>query len=290
MRYFWVVIAGFFLSIQVFAKDESSYAFIADAGVWNSKTQSVRDSIHSAGISKIIMAGDNIYDTRQSYSDVWKSWFNSGFQFPVVAIGNHSRGYAEEMQFFNMPGEFYSWVDSNARFLVLNSDHEDTADRQAVWLAQELEQAHEQFIFIVYHHSPVTLTTRHFWQEKKRFHEATVPVILKHQSKITAILVGHDHIASLVDFAGLPLVVSGSVFESRQSLPVDSQEHGFSFKTQWLFRAESYWTRLDLSASSGEVWLSFVRANSQEVSCRARIQPKPIVLHARCFQTGSPIR
>ncbi|MBU6375760.1 MAG: metallophosphoesterase, partial [Bdellovibrionales bacterium] len=244
------------------------------------------DSIRTAGIFQVIMAGDNIYDTSQSYGQVWGPWLDTGFQFPVVAIGNHTRGYSEEVTFFRTPGEFYSWTSAGARFLVLNSDREDSADSQARWLSEQLKSAQEKIIFLVYHHPPVTLTARHSWTEKRRFHEATLPVILANRKKISAILVGHDHITSLTEFGEIPVVVSGAVHESIPTSPVNSLQRGYPVSTRWLFRDGFYWTRMDVDGSTGSVGLSFVRSNPDEVSCTARIQPRPMVLSENCYQSG----
>ncbi|MGZ3653399.1 MAG: metallophosphoesterase family protein [Bdellovibrionota bacterium] len=263
-----------------------SFGIIADAGSWTDHSREVRNSLLKSGISHLILPGDNLYNTNETYDSVWSHWSKMGFQFSVVALGNHTGGYAKEMGYFAKPGEYYSVDSGPSQFLVLNSDNLTNVPAQMAWLEAALSASSAQFLFIVFHHPPVTLSSRHSWNEKAEFQEALLPILLRYQGKITGVLVGHDHLASLVDLGGIPLVVSGAVFESLSAPPVRNEQRRLNVETRWTYRGGYYWTRLDLNADTGEAWINFVRADHDEVSCSARIRPLPMLLRPNCAATG----
>jgi len=245
------------------------YAVVADAGNWNDLSKSVRNSIEKAGIHGLILPGDNLYDPFTQYDEVWSHWVKDGFKFDAVAIGNHNLGYKKEIKYFRMPGEFYSVnVAPQVRFVVLNSDNVDNAAAQAEFLANTLIKAPEKFIFIVYHHPSYTISDRHPWTEKGPFQKAIRTVIWKYRSKISALLLGHDHIASVVSFNDLPAIISGAVWELKNVSPVDYTDQGVHVKTQWLYDQKNpHWTHLSVDTTKGTFTLHFVRAVDSQVTC-----------------------
>ncbi len=267
------------------------YAIVGDAGLVNDDHSLVRRSVKKAGVSALILPGDNLYETKQGYASIWNSWKERGFTFDVVAIGNHSAGYREEIRYFGMPDEAYSRVKGPARFIVLNSDNEKTVAAQLRFLNHELETAREPYVFIVYHHPTFTVSDRHNWYERKEFQLGLRRTLAERANRVTALIVGHDHIASLVSVSGVPMIVSGAVHESLPTQPRDYAEGPFKVETVWLFRNEAHWARLDVR--SDEVRVSFVHAASDQVVCAARIAPRPIRPHENCARTTSkakPVR
>ena len=194
---------------------EQTFGIIGDAGRATANAKSVRESLARAGVLELILPGDNLYSG--TYQSVWQSWRNLNFQFPVVAIGNHNDGYPSEMSYFGMPAEYYSKVIDGVHFLVLNSDNNQSGRTQAAWLDGQLENATENLIFLVYHHPSYKISSVHTWTEKKEFQLAIRPIIWKHRHKLTALIVGHDHLASVLHFNDLPVILSGAVQEDRQS-------------------------------------------------------------------------
>lgn len=275
-----IAIISFLISFTVFP-DVSTFGIIGDAGNWNANSKSVRDSLIIDRVTNLILPGDNIYDLNLDYEDIWKNWIIKGFKFPVVAIGNHTKGYAEEMRFFSMPDEFYSKHIENIHFIVLNSDNNRTAQQQAAFLKTELENSRNKFIFIVYHHPPFSI--RHQWQERKDFQLATRPILIEFKEKITAVLVGHDHIASLIQMDTIPVIVSGAVFESFRIPWIDTSLGELGIKTKWSSSGGYYWTRLDVDKARNQVWINFVGTAGERVKCSARIFPQPILLKNNCF-------
>src|SRR4051794_15662267 len=89
-----------------------TFAVIGDAGKINSNADSVRESIQRQKVHRLILPGDNLY--HKTYTKVWQAWRDLSMTFDVVAIGNHNDGYAEEVRYFDMPGEYYSKVIDSA--------------------------------------------------------------------------------------------------------------------------------------------------------------------------------
>ncbi len=248
-----------------------SYAVIGDAGLWNAKTRGVRDSIHRADIHDLVMPGDNLYRGR-SYDTHWAPWREKGFTFPVVAIGNHNGGYAEEIEYFGMPGEFYSvHPEPGVLFIVLNSDNTRSIRRQTEFLRKELTQAREKLIFVVFHHPFATISPRHEWEEKEDFHLSTTPLLLAWRNKITAVLLGHDHLATWFEMDGLQAFVSGAAHEVLATQPVTGRQRGLRIKTQCLLGSQPSWLRLETDPKNGIAHFDFIRAQDDTIQCSASL-------------------
>lgn len=263
-----------------------SYGVLGDAGKTNRWVKTVRSSLKKAGVSRLVLPGDNIYSFWRSYAGVWEPWREMGFTFDVVALGNHNKGYDREMAYFQMPGEYFSVVQEDARFIVLNSDRESSVEEQGEFLEQELSAAREKFVFIVYHHPTFTVSKFHDWQEKYDFQLMIRPLISKYRDRITALLVGHDHIATVVDLGGVPMIVSGAAADARAGKRVSVRESGVEIRTRWLAEKGIYWARLDLSAEEDAAWISFYREDKAPgLVCKARIFPAPVIYDQNCQRT-----
>ncbi|MBY0383705.1 metallophosphoesterase [bacterium] len=254
----------FFISITTFAQNE--FAIIGDAGRQNSNSQSVMRSILEFGVTQLVMPGDNLYNS--TYEKVWQPWINENFEFSVVAIGNHNSGYSKEVQFFKMPNEYYKKSLGFADFLVLNSDNTNNIKEQITWLEQELQTA-GPLVFLVYHHPTYTISKVHNWTEKKSFQQSLSPLLKKYRAKITALIVGHDHLASLIHFGDLPVILSGAVQEVRNDAPVDYVVDGTRIKTEWYFDETPHWARLRVSSTSATV--DFIKASNHQIQCTVEL-------------------
>ena len=252
------------------AAADLQFAITADAGKTNANSVSTRASIKRAGVLDLILPGDNLYES--TYSEVWSPWTADGFRFSVTAIGNHGRSYAEEMQFFGMPSEFYAkQFEGIVRFIVLNSDNESTSSQQAAFLQNQLENATERFVFLVYHHPSYTLSHRHNWEEKRTFQLAIRPILANYRDKITAILVGHDHLALLAQFGDIPVIVSGAIWETRDDSPINNTQQGVAITTQWFYDRHPYWAKLSVPDHGNSTVVQYIRSSDDEVRCSASI-------------------
>ena len=249
-----------------------SFGVLSDAGKDNKNTRLVRESMMKTSVREMVMAGDNVYLPHESYSEPWGPWKVAGFVFEVVAIGNHNLGYEKEISYFQLPGEFYSKTyDNEVRFIVLNSDNQSSGLQQAEWLDQELRAANEPFVFLVYHHPTYTLTREHSWREKEAFQKAVRPVIWKNRERLTSLIVGHDHLAEMVHFNDLPVIVSGAAWEMRSDLQPDNKQSGVSVVTEWTFDRTPHWARLDTDLQSGVATVHFIKAKGNKEVCTVRI-------------------
>ncbi len=259
-----------------------SYAIVGDAGIYNSTTTLLRKSLAASNMKQLIVPGDNLYIPTSSYPATWDVWKKEGFQFPLVAIGNHNNGYANEVAYFEMPAEYYYKESKGALFIVLNSDNERTATEQIAWVDKVLTQSQFPLNFIIYHHPTITIAA-HEWDEKKTFQLGMRQILKKHASKITSLLVGHDHVAGIYAIDGLPIVVSGASWESRVvKLPVKKDPQvvaeGYWASTKGGF----WWTKLDYNALTKEVYVHFNRFDKQTDVCTFRISPKPVSKSPGC--------
>ncbi len=247
------------------------FAIIGDAGLWNASAKLTRDSIARSGIQRTILPGDNLYSG--SYEGIWSNWTQLGFLFDVVAIGNHNGGYQQEINYFKMPGEYYSKVYPKlARFIVLNSDDTRNVKEQMAFLEKELMSATEANVFLVYHHPTYTLSGTHRWTEKQSFQLGIRPLIWKYRGIISGIMVGHDHLAMLAHFNDLPVILSGAAKSQRNDGPTNNVQDGVHVTTEWFFDKHPYWTKMTLNSNSNKVDIAFVRSSDDRESCTATIQ------------------
>lgn len=252
---------------SVAQSNPGEFAIIGDAGKTTSNSKKVRDSIIRQGVSELILPGDNLYSS--TYQSVWQPWTSAGMNYSIVAIGNHNGGYKSEMAFFQMPSEFYTKVIDGARFIVLNSDNNNTGSQQAAWLEQELSNSTEELVFLVYHHPSYTISKFHTWQEKAQFQKSIRPIIWKYRSKITALIVGHDHLASILHFNDLPVLLSGAVQEVRKDGPVNNTQDGIKIQTAWYFDSTPHWAKLTWDLSSRTAQVEYTRATDDTITCTA---------------------
>lgn len=246
------------------------YSLMGDAGNWTKKTKSQLDSMVRLGVKTLVMPGDNLYGG--TYQKQWDPWIKAGFKFDVVAIGNHNDGYPNEVAFFKMPGEYYSKsVPGLVRFVVLNSDNSKNVPAQMKFLEAELSAATEPFVFLVYHHPTFTISRSHFWTDRRAFQLALRPMLVKYRKTITAVIVGHDHLAALGHFGDLPYILTGASWEARSDSPVNNVQSGTNVSTDWFFDGTSYWVRLSFQGAGAarSAKAEYIRASDDKVRCTA---------------------
>ena len=258
-----------FLSLTLTA-EEMRFAVLGDAGRWNSNAKMVQSSIIKFDSKRLIMPGDNLYSG--TYEQHWSPWTNAGFTYDVIAIGNHNAGYAKEVKFFGMPGEYFSksYFNGDVQFIVLNSDNTKNVSTQMTWFEQSLKNSTAKQIFVVYHHPSLTIG-EHKWTEKKDFQIKIRALLKTYRSKITAVMVGHDHVAALINFDSLPVIVSGSSQSPDSGTPVNNVQEGVTVKSEIYLVAQPYWIQ---QVTSGEdvSEFNFIRAKDNKVICKAVIQ------------------
>ena len=260
-----------------------TFAIIGDAGVNNKYQEMVRESIIKSNVRELILPGDNLYDLSKTYEEVWGKWDRNFFNF-TTAIGNHHLSYEHELNFFNMPGEYYTKVISGVKFVILNSDNRDNVKEQLIFLNNELANHKEGHLFIMLHHPLVTISARHSWNEREELLRGAKKIINAYKGKVSGVISGHDHLATLVTFNNIPLIVSGAVFESRPFRPVNYRNsEGILVNTEWINKEGFYWVRLDVNKNSSGYWLNFVRADIDEVSCSIYVEKGKVFKQRNCL-------
>jgi hypothetical protein len=274
MRAWGVLCAALIVLCTTTSAEVFEYGIVGDAGRLNARVHSVRTSLLKAQITHLIMPGDNLYDAEKSYDEVWAPWRNDGFAFDLVCIGNHTKTYADEIQYFQMPGEYFAkQVSANVKFLVLNSDNEKTAQEQAAWFERELLASNEKFLFVMFHHPSYTLNWLHWSSEKLEFQNLIRPLLIKYRQKLTALIVGHDHIATYSEFGGLPVILSGATHDVRWGWAMDYNHRGLPIRTKWYFDFQPYWVRLTIDDTADYAKVEYLRAKDNKVRFAADLVP-----------------
>lgn len=250
--------------------EELKMAIIGDAGLWNSHSKALMNSILKYETKNLVMPGDNVYSG--TYEKAWSPWQEAKMSFDVIAIGNHNLGYAKEVKFFKMPAEYYSksYLNGSILYLVLNSDNVSSAVEQLSWFEQQLKNTTAQQIYVVYHHPSLTVGG-HKWTEKKNFQIKMRELLKKYRQKITAVIVGHDHVAALINFDSLPVIVSGSGQSPDNGTAVNNVQEGVQVRSMIYLTAQPYWVQ-QITSGGNVSEFNFIRAKDNKVLCKVVIE------------------
>lgn len=273
-----------FLTIPIFSfegKDlPTQIALFGDAGAIHPEVEATRDSIRKKNIKNVFLLGDNLYDSHLSYSDVWDSWKNTGLSFLGVTIGNHGLGTASELSYFNKQREFDSFEIDGVRWIILNSNNESNADEQLKWAQSIVSNSQGRPLFLALHHPFVSVTDHHHWEEKYEFQKKFRSFVKTNSEAISGIFSGHDHISAAFDVSGIPLIISGAIFERLKvpdHVPYDTD---FSVKNIWRYRGQTSWVRW--TSIHNEVWIEFIDGHRDSIICSIKLFPKPIRVARNC--------
>lgn len=264
----------FFLTSSVNAT-ELQFAIMGDAGRWNSNAQKLLASMVEFNVKKLIMPGDNLYEG--TYEKQWGEWKNAGFTFDVIALGNHHETYQAEIKFFQMPGEYFSKTFSfgEIQYLVLNSDNTSNVTKQMTWLKAQLAASTAKQVYLLYHHPTYKVGRYIPTEQKKNFQLKIRPILKTYRHKITALIVGHEHITSLMHFDTLPVIISGCTQSPRNEVPINNNQSGVRVRTAIHLDSEPFWVMQTISqdmtaADTSEFF--FIRGRDSKIMCRATIK------------------
>jgi 3',5'-cyclic AMP phosphodiesterase CpdA len=129
-----------------------------------------------------------------------------------ASLGNHDKTSNDSYKLFNMNGErYYSYVRSNVRFVVLDSNFLDP--RQLEWLERTLRSGNEPWKIAYFHHPLYSDGGRHGSEIELRV--KLEPLFVKYG--VNVVYSGHDHIYErLVPQKGITYFVAGASGELRQ--------------------------------------------------------------------------
>jgi Calcineurin-like phosphoesterase len=136
------------------------FAVIGDSGTGDPAQYQVAQQMmafHAKfAFGRVIMLGDDIYggqgppDLVQKFSLPYKALLDAGVKF-YAALGNHDDPTNRSYPLWNMGGErYYTYVEKNVRFFVLDSDQLDP--KQLVWLTDALKNSHDDWKICYFHH------------------------------------------------------------------------------------------------------------------------------------------
>lgn len=254
---------------------ELQFAIMGDAGRWNSNAQTLLASMAEFNVKKLIMPGDNLYTG--TYEQQWGEWKNAGFTFDVIALGNHHETYKAEIKFFQMPGEYFSKTFSfgEIQYLVLNSDNTANVTKQMTWLKAQLQASTAKQVYLVYHHPTYKVGRYVPTEQKKNFQLKIRPILKAYRHKITALMVGHEHITSLMHFDTIPVIISGCTQSPRNEVPINNTQSGVRVRTAIHLDSEPFWvmqtTPQDITATDTSEFF-FIRGRDSKIMCRATIK------------------
>ena len=243
-------------------KDSLQFAFLSDVHVKPTPAAEagMRKAFQHVNSLKekpefIINGGDAIMDAlaadkvkTQAQWDVWNKVLSAENRLPLYhVIGNHDawgwqvkdeaiktdplydKGWVIKQH--NMPGRFYSFVQKNWKFIVLDSAHENNGgyiskidETQYAWLEQELKNTSpEQNICIVSHIPIVSFCAAMFTDENLSNGDWRISRALLHTDsrKLTELfakyknirccLSGHIHLQDAVEYKGIQYYCNGAV-------------------------------------------------------------------------------
>lgn len=264
---------------------ELPFGIIGDTGRFNANAEILLNSMNQMNVKRLIMPGDNLYEG--TYEQQWGPWKQAGFTFDVIALGNHVETYAKEIAFFEMPGQYFSKTFSfgEIQYLVLNSDNTSNVTKQMTWLKTQLKASTAKQLYLVYHHPTYKVGRYVPTEQKKNFQLKIRPILKTYRHKITALIVGHEHITSLMHFDSLPVIISGSTQSPRDEVPINNTQSGVKVRTALHLDKEPFWVmqtvNKDITATDTSDFF-FIRGRDSKVMCRAMIKTGQPATH-ECY-------
>jgi 3',5'-cyclic AMP phosphodiesterase CpdA len=146
------------------------------------------------GFDTVIMLGDNMYGSQKpqdfvdKFEHPYKALLDAGVRF-FAALGNHDDQTNRSYKLFNMGGErYYTYVKSNVRFFVLDSDLLDP--KQLAWIEAALRDSHDEWKICYFHHPLYSDGRTHGSQVDLRV--VLEPLFIKYG--VNVVFSGHDHV------------------------------------------------------------------------------------------------
>jgi acid phosphatase len=178
--------------------DAQHWAVTADSGTGDEGQYAVAKAMatmHSQNkFDFALLGGDNIYNNgeiekiRAVFEKPYQPLLSTGVKFYAV-LGNHdirTHQGKDEIKYFQMPGNYYSFTKGAVSFFALDTNEVDEA--QLRWLDRALAQAKTPWK-VVYGHHPVYSSGMH-GSDPKLLHSLS-PVLKEYGVQLY--INGHDH-------------------------------------------------------------------------------------------------
>jgi len=203
------------------ARDSVKFAVIGDSGDGDPEQYQVANQMVASRATfvfdRVIMLGDNIYgrqtpnDLVQKFSKPYKALLDAGVKF-YASLGNHDAPENIKYPPFNMGGQrYYTYVEKNVRFFVLDSDILDP--KQVVWITEQLKNSREDWKICYFHHPLYSDGGTHGSSVDLRV--VLEPLFVA--AGVSVVFSGHDHIYErLKPQKGITYFVEGSSGQLRK--------------------------------------------------------------------------
>jgi hypothetical protein len=197
------------------------FAVIGDSGTGDSAQYQVAQQMvafHAKfAFDRVIMLGDDIYggqgppDLVRKFSMPYKALLDAGVKF-YASLGNHDDPANRSYPLWNMGGErYYTYVEKNVRFFVLDSDQLDP--KQLVWITDALKNSHDDWKICYFHHPLYSDGMTHGSSVDLRI--VLEPLFVA--DGVNVVFSGHDHIYErITPQKGITYFVSGSAGQLRK--------------------------------------------------------------------------
>ena len=147
----------------------------------------------------------------QKFEAPYRPLLEAGVRF-YASLGNHDNQSNRLYKPFNMDGErYYTFVNKNVRFFVLDSDYLDP--KQLAWLDGALKSSSDEWKICYFHHPLYSNGGRHGSQLDLRV--LLEPLFVRYG--VNVVFSGHDHIYErLKPQRGIQYFVSGAAGQVRK--------------------------------------------------------------------------
>ena len=198
--------------------DSVKFAVIGDNGTGGRPEYEIGQQMVAARarfpFNMVIMLGDNIYgrqdpqDFVAKFEQPYAALLRAGVRFRA-SLGNHDSQQNRFYPAFNMGGErYYTYVDKNVRFFVIDSNQMDP--KQLAWVDNALKESADDWKICYFHHPLYSDGGRHGSEVELRV--ILEPLFVKYG--VNLVLSGHDHIYErLTPQKGIAYFVAGSAGE-----------------------------------------------------------------------------
>jgi predicted phosphodiesterase len=214
---------GWRVSAQGLANSPGSvkFAVIGDNGTGERPEYEIAQQMTAShakfGFDTVIMLGDNMYggqtphDFVEKFEQPYKPLLDAGVRF-FASLGNHDDQTNRFYRPFNMGGErYYTYVKSNVRFFVLDSDLLDS--KQLAWIEAALMDSHDEWKICYFHHPLYSDGRTHGSQVDLRV--VLEPLFVKYG--VNVVFSGHDHVYERIrPQKGIYYFVSGAAGQLRK--------------------------------------------------------------------------
>lgn len=262
------------------------YRFIA-FGDWGAGTQFQKDlarqmaeQYEKAPFDAALLLGDNFYefgDVRKLgkayFSDMYQPLIEHHVNF-IVALGNHDAvaGHQkEQLEFFGMPGYYYTVHKPEIDFFVLNTNTYTKDQVQQRWLQKELEKSQAPWK-IVLGHEPIYSSGAHGFNPNLQ--KTLEPLLIKNH--VDLYLAGHDHHYERFKLIhGVQHIVSGGGGAYLRNFPFVMPESSVHLKTHHFlsFELKQDTLRMQVIDKTGHVIDQAQWTKPQQGRLETRLRP-----------------